>query len=221
MMMVDSGLADWMDNLSDSVKERSINRIVMPMAHDCAASGVAASLSTSNSETKAIRVSRAMRLPVVRTIIAEFATCQELDIVRLLDCGVRCLDVRVTYDDRRNAFVCSHCVAFPQSDFVAIVNAVARFLSIHRGELIVVNLQDDWDHRKNLRPLQSRSVFKSSNLYRRQGTATNTVLLDDNNEDAHALQTPSDTLGEWLANHSPLASLLIERTDKLPSLSKC
>ena len=85
------------------VKAKPITRIVMPVAHDAATGCTKPTRCKSyHSEIKAARVDLVMCLPLIRRIVTTFAICQRRDTLGLLECGVRNLDIRVTYDGPSN-----------------------------------------------------------------------------------------------------------------------
>jgi hypothetical protein len=139
------------------------------------------------------------------------------------------------YDALRNRFVCSHCLGFV--DFPDIVDEFVSFLRSHTGEVVVVAVCEDWDHRDSLKitaprvhllqalnvnapPTRARLPVNAST-----GKIARDSLLQDGDDDStevafsttsldaiqrNAPTTPLEVLMEWLTQLSPLASLVYE-----------
>ncbi len=100
-------------------------------------------------------------VPVIGAIVSYFGTkiarCQSLPIAQQLRIGVRCLDLRVGFNDNGEAHVCHTMVC--STSLNEVITEVYQFLADHPTEIVVLMVKWDWECRQQATPAKWKTVF--------------------------------------------------------------
>lgn len=133
--------------------QRRLSNVILPGTHDSAAY-VLAPVDTLNRRHQLMSLLSRFTKPC----IAPWALTQQVCVYRQLsELGIRFLDLRVAWDDKRNDLMTSHtyeCVPLK-----TILYDVIGFLAQQAGEVVALSVRPDWPHRAQFTPARSNDLF--------------------------------------------------------------
>ena len=144
--------ADWMRDLSTEIRHsRPICQLVIPGSHDSLTYHLDKTLPVGPDTNKGAR--RLGNLfPCVKSIIYKWSKCQSIDVEEQLIKGVRYIDIRIGILPRKNINSPTEGDKEDLSKFRVIhalygeqistpLDAIARFLEIHKSEVVILDFQ--------------------------------------------------------------------------------
>jgi 1-phosphatidylinositol phosphodiesterase len=113
--------------------------------------GLADWMSVLNAETRlsALSIPGTHDSGATHEPLAGTAACQSLSVGEQLAIGIRFLDIRCRH--MRDRFAIYHGVVDQELTFEEVVGACRRFLEGHRGECIVMSINEEGESRENTR----------------------------------------------------------------------
>jgi hypothetical protein len=152
--------ADWMANLPISVRTAALKHLIVPGSHDSATYTLDIA-ATPPMQGSIYQVLLDLLADPLTALIAD-APIHDLTLTQRgmiapfqLESGIRALDLRVLYNPANvqqslDPFFFSHSfAAVPMNE---TLRGVASFLTAHAGEVIIVQLSVDWEHRNQTLP---------------------------------------------------------------------
>lgn len=150
---------DWMSRLPDAKKDTKLNELCIPATHDSGAY----CLDWSHPIQNSWKYRLAGAIPFVRNIIHSWAVTEWGDISTQLRTGIRCIDLRVSYDEPTNLFYIAH--TFACVPFYKTINDIRQFVRQHPGEVVILQMKPEWANRNGFYPQMDKfRAFLASHL---------------------------------------------------------
>jgi len=167
-------LDSWMSTLPDIIKNKPINHIIMPGTHDSCAYKLNHNVNFNNKLYKYLNFA-SRHSSFIRNIVNDWTLTQKMSIYDQLMNGIRCLDIRVSYDRKDDMVYTSH--TFCSIPLMKVLSDINMFIK-HRQEVVIVDINPDWNNRESLTPeindniinlvntLLGKSLCKASDNFR-------------------------------------------------------
>jgi len=127
----------WMTHLSDELKNRPINTLVIPGSHDSGmydGKNIGLELEGQPEWAKFMR-----KTNFTKKSAENWAVTQRLDILSQLEHGIRYLDIRVGWSPEINEFVIVHSFAGPT--FKTVLNDIKQFSRTNPTEMVLLHIK--------------------------------------------------------------------------------
>lgn len=149
----------WMNKLPDTIKGKTINRIVLPGSHDSCAYKIDIEIPTLSPTFEKIRKYAKFSYP-----LELWTKTQKLSIYEQLMSGIRYLDLRIS--KLNGNFYGSHTFACVQ--FANVLDQIADFTKDHLSEILILDLSYDHENKSNVTDAVSTELcelVKTHRLY--------------------------------------------------------
>jgi hypothetical protein len=133
-----------MENLTEHSKSLPINRLKLPGTHNSASYSVDFSKPMINA-TK-FRFSKLLTyLPLIRSIVKGWTSCQLNTLFEQLESGVRFLDLRLSKRESDQIIYCTH--TFTCIRFTDALKQINDFTTKYPSEIVLIMLSFDYEFR--------------------------------------------------------------------------
>lgn len=130
-------LESWQWNNFVHLKDKQLNRIVLPESHNSGSYNLDMNIGIPNYHSCIIRF--VQKLMFFSSFLANWSICQEQSIYNQLKMGIRSFDWRVTKIN--DTYRLHH--TFVGSDLNSYLNEYVRFFKEHPNEFIIIRVQKD------------------------------------------------------------------------------
>uniref|UniRef100_A0A0A9WZY2 PI-PLC X domain-containing protein 3 n=2 Tax=Lygus hesperus TaxID=30085 RepID=A0A0A9WZY2_LYGHE len=124
----DIDLENWMGNLPENIKEKSLTWLSIPGSHN---SGTCDLSSEAGNDAFCVNIPMFAR---------PWATCQRFPITYQLEHGIRYLDFRLDFDSTKDRFFITHFLRSKSSPKTCL-ESVRIFLEEHPKEVVIIDFQ--------------------------------------------------------------------------------
>lgn len=138
---------NWMENNYLILKNRKINRIILPGTHDSGAYLLDFSHNIGNKKIKFVNF-MSKYISFVKHIIEDWTLTQNLSIYHQLSNGVRSFDFRVSLDKNTNTFYITHTFTCMRLD--KVLYDIYKFMSEYPKEILILTFSSDFAHKKEM-----------------------------------------------------------------------
>lgn len=151
----------WMQNLPMNIKEREINKIILPGTHDSGAYKVMFDVELGSSIELGNTVDKLKNMECVKNIIKSWTITQYNDIYNQLNNGIRLFDFRVAYNENDKSYYISHTFACVKLE--TILSDIAKFMNECGEEVLVLLFKPDWNNREKMTTERNDEVIRIIN----------------------------------------------------------
>lgn len=134
----------WIENNYDALKEKHVDKIIMPGTHDAGAYKIDFGVFLENKGLNTASVVGKI-LPCVGHYIKNWTLTQDDSLYKQLQQGIRCLDLRLSYKKDTNEYFITH--SFVLLSLKDGIQQIKKFLNETSKEVVIVTIKDDWNHR--------------------------------------------------------------------------
>lgn len=139
-------MSNWMEQNYSILYDREMANIILPGTHDSGAYKLELDKTLENKNINTLSKIGNV-LPCVKEIIKNWTLTQNKSLYEQLKMGIRCLDLRLSYDKKINDYYVTH--SFVLLSITDAFEQIKKFLYEHNKEVVVVTIKDDWTHRHN------------------------------------------------------------------------
>lgn len=167
---------NWIEQHYDILKDKYINDIIMPGTHDSGAYHIDFNKYLDNTKINmALRVGKV--IPYAKKIISNWTMTQDKSIYDQLKAGIRCLDLRFSYDPNKKKYYITHSfVLMYINDAIQQIN---QFLRETTKEVIIITISSDWTYKDSFDGSHLLYIFQSllntTQITRQYNTISNMI----------------------------------------------
>lgn len=148
-----------MSQLPNATKQRRIDQIKLLGSHDSGAYKLDLNASTRMEKTPILNLFKDLAEvdPLIFQIVSNLTLSQPLSVFEQLEQGVRAFDFRILYNQTGGEFYLSHSYATVPLE--PVLFQIRQFLLEHTGEVLVIQMEDDYEHRQQTSPFNSQAAL--------------------------------------------------------------
>src|SRR3989338_1703397 len=173
--------ADWMQNLPDSVKQRSLSEFKLPGTHDSAAYMVNLTASVPMELVPALNLFLNpywLGEELTQRACEGMTLTQKYTVFEQLEQGIRAFDFRIFYHPEYQEFFMSH--SFATVSMRIVLTHIRDFMLDHPGEVLVIEMNDDKEHAQLTNPKNEDAISIVQSILGDWLIPTNTSLSLEN-----------------------------------------
>ncbi|MEI6805636.1 MAG: hypothetical protein WCK49_03915 [Myxococcaceae bacterium] len=147
-----------MQNLPADIKQRRIDQLMLLGSHDSAAYKLDLNHTTPMEKTPILNLLKDLAEidPLIDQVVKNQTLSQPLSIFEQLEQGIRALDFRFLYNNITQNFYLSHSYATVL--MAPVFYEIQAFLNKHPGEFLVIQLENDYEHRESTGPYNAQAI---------------------------------------------------------------
>ena len=143
--------SNWQYNLYKKLKNKKINKIILPGTHD---SGAYQIMTTKTFFSDDLRGDQkkynyfrlaAKVLPPVYLIVKHWTITQNKNIYDQLMFGIRSFDLRIFWSQYKKNWYIGHSIAV--NTYKKVISDFIRFLKSHKNEFVIIQIKRDFENR--------------------------------------------------------------------------
>ena len=143
--------SNWQYDLYKKLKDKKINKIILPGTHD---SGAYQIMTTKTFLSKELRGDQkkfnyfrlaAKVLPPAYLIVRNWTVTQNKNIYDQLKFGIRSFDLRIFWSQYKKNWYIGHSIAV--NTYKKIISDFVRFLKSHKNEFVIIQIKRDYANR--------------------------------------------------------------------------
>lgn len=155
--------ADWMKALPNEAKQLRMNEFIIPGTHDSAAYQIQLNKTPKGKWRKVAKGIRLGKIFGVKSVVESFTITQNYDLGKQLELGARYLDLRVSYDPKKQQYFLSHSFACMPLD--QALSQIKTFMDAHPKEVLLLDINTDYEHKDNFGQAQTDELMTRLNHY--------------------------------------------------------